>query len=32
VLTPHVAGPTVESNVRVSAITASAVRRVLEHG
>ncbi len=30
ILTPHVAGVTVESNVRVSAVTASNVRRVLE--
>jgi (S)-sulfolactate dehydrogenase len=32
ILTPHVAGITVESNVRVSAMVAEAVRRVLEGG
>ncbi|MGH6912912.1 MAG: hydroxyacid dehydrogenase [Geminicoccales bacterium] len=30
VLTPHVAGPTVESNVRVSALIADNVRRLLQ--
>jgi (S)-sulfolactate dehydrogenase len=30
ILTPHVAGVTEESNVRVSAVTAANVRRVLE--
>lgn len=30
ILTPHIAGVTQESNVRVSAVTAEAVRRVLE--
>jgi len=30
ILTPHIAGVTVESNVRVSAVTAENVRRVLE--
>jgi len=29
VLTPHIAGVTIESNVRVSAVTAASVRRVL---
>ncbi|BCX16666.1 MAG: hypothetical protein KatS3mg117_0348 [Geminicoccaceae bacterium] len=32
ILTPHVAGITVESNARVSAMVAAAVRRVLEGG
>jgi len=32
VLTPHVAGPTVESNVRVSALVADNVRRALQGG
>jgi (S)-sulfolactate dehydrogenase len=32
ILTPHVAGITVESNARVSAMVAEAVRRVLEGG
>jgi (S)-sulfolactate dehydrogenase len=32
VLTPHVAGPTVESNVRVSALIADNVRRLLQGG
>jgi len=32
VLTPHIAGVTVESNVRVSAVTADSVRAVLESG
>lgn len=32
ILTPHVAGITVESNARVSAMVADAVRRVLEGG
>lgn len=32
ILTPHVAGVTEESNVRVSAATAANVRRVLERG
>ena len=32
ILTPHVAGVTVESNARVSAMVAEAVRRVLEGG
>ena len=31
-LTPHVAGPTRESNARVAAVTAANVRRVLEGG
>jgi (S)-sulfolactate dehydrogenase len=30
ILTPHVAGPTVQSDVRVSGVTAANVRRVLE--
>jgi (S)-sulfolactate dehydrogenase len=30
ILTPHVAGPTVQSDVRVSGVTAAHVRRVLE--
>jgi (S)-sulfolactate dehydrogenase len=30
ILTPHIAGVTEESNVRVSAVTATNVRRVLE--
>lgn len=30
ILTPHIAGVTVESNVRVSSVTAANVRRVLE--
>lgn len=30
ILTPHIAGPTQDSNLRVSAITADNVRRVLE--
>jgi (S)-sulfolactate dehydrogenase len=32
VLTPHIAGPTVESNVRVSALVADNVRRALQGG
>lgn len=32
ILTPHIAGPTAESNVRVSAVTAANVRRALEGG
>jgi (S)-sulfolactate dehydrogenase len=32
ILTPHIAGVTVESNVRVSAVTAQAVRRHLMEG
>ena len=32
ILTPHIAGVTSESNVRVSAVTAANVRRVLEEG
>ncbi len=32
ILTPHVAGPTVQSDVRVSGVTAANVRRVLEEG
>ena len=31
-LTPHIAGVTQESNVRVSGVTADNVRRVLEQG
>jgi (S)-sulfolactate dehydrogenase len=30
ILTPHIAGPTQDSNARVSTIIADAVRRVLE--
>ena len=30
ILTPHIAGRTVECDVRVSAVTAANVRRVLE--
>jgi (S)-sulfolactate dehydrogenase len=30
VLTPHIAGVTVESNQRASAVTAAKVRRILE--
>ena len=30
ILTPHIAGPTVQSDVRVSGVTAANVRRVLE--
>ena len=32
ILTPHIAGVTAESNVRVSAVTAEQVRRALEEG
>ncbi len=32
ILTPHIAGVTEESNVRVSSIVATGVRRVLERG
>ena len=32
ILTPHIAGVTVESNVRVSAVVADAVTRVLGGG
>ncbi len=32
ILTPHVAGPTVQSDVRVSGVTAANVRRVLQEG
>jgi (S)-sulfolactate dehydrogenase len=30
ILTPHIAGVTVESNQRASAVTAAKVRRILE--
>lgn len=32
ILTPHIAGPTVQSDVRVSGVTAANVRRVLNRG